>query len=180
MASGRVREADAALDAFRPVVPEPGAISLDAMKVMTWRAETALTRHDVEVAVELAAQVRQELSASTARDYLKGLEAHATLIAGRANLLLSRPSEALPLLQRTIELRESILDPTSPALAEAQVALANCYLDLGDSGRANALAARTGKIISSHHQLSGQYTGPQQRLELRLRHVSARPHPPSG
>jgi len=73
---------------------------------------------------------------------------------GQANLQRKRPAAALPLLQRTIELREGILDPISPALAESQVTLAECYLDLGDSTRAKELAIQAQKIYASHHDLN--------------------------
>jgi len=137
--------------------------------VLASRAEVALARGDGETAARLSAQVIQEISGSTQRDYLKALESRSALAEGRADLLRLHPSEALPLLQRAVELRESMLDPISPALAAAQVALAECYLDLGDSARAETLAVGASKAMASHRELSSQYLRPLQDLERRLR-----------
>jgi serine/threonine-protein kinase len=169
IASGRVNEADSALNAFHPSAPAPGAMALDALKVLASRAEVALARGDGETAARLSAQVIQEISGSTQRDYLKALESRAALVEGRADLLRLHPSEALPLLQRAVELRQSMLDPISPSLAAAQVALAECYLDLGDSARSETLAAGASKAMASHRELSSQYLRPLQDLEKRLR-----------
>ncbi|HKV79121.1 MAG TPA: protein kinase [Candidatus Sulfotelmatobacter sp.] len=169
IATGRVNEADSALNAFHPSAPAPGAMALDALKVSASRAEIALARQDGETAARLSAQVVQEISGSTQRDYLKALEARASLVEGRSDLLRLRPSEALPLLERAVELRQSVFDPISPALAAAQIALAECYLDLGDSPRAETLAAASRKALAAHHELSDQYLRPLQHLEKRLR-----------
>ena len=172
IAADRANEANAALDAFHPSAPAEGALSLDAMKLLALRAEIALARGDAETAAQLAGQVNRELSASTARDYLKWLEARVALVEGRANLRMGRPSEALPLLQRAVTLREVILDPVSPALADARIALAECYLDLGQPDRAARLAADARRTLASHRELGSQYTRALQELQQRLRQRS--------
>jgi tetratricopeptide (TPR) repeat protein len=169
IATGRISQADAALDAFHPSDPPVGTLALDAQKVLMTRAEIALARGDAETAARLSAQARQEISRSNARDYLKGLEARAALVEGQAELLRSRPSEALAPLQRAVELRQSIMAPNSPSLAEAKIALANCDLDLGESEKALALSVEAKKALSSHSQLSDQYAKSLQILEKRLR-----------
>lgn len=173
IATGRVNDADSALNAFHPSAPAPGAMALDALKVLASRAEIALARGDGESAARLSAQVVQEISGSAQRDYLKALEARAALVEGRADLLRLHPSEALPLLQRAVELRQSMLDPISPALAAAQIALAECYLKLGDSEKAIALSSAAKKALASHRKLGSQYLRPLQDLEKRLRRDSS-------
>ena len=172
IATGRVSEADSALNAFHPSEPAPGAMALDALKVLASRAEIALARGDGETAAHLSGQVTQEIAGSAQRDYLKALEARAALVEGRADMLRLHPSEALPLLQQAVELRESMLDPISPALAAAQIALAECYFDLGDSARAKTLAAVAKKTLASHRELSIQYLRLLQDLEKQLRQGS--------
>jgi len=65
-------------------------------------------------------------------------------------------------------LRAGFLDPISPALAEAYVALANCDAELGDFDRAKALAAQAGAILAAHKRLGGQYVAPLRDLTKKL------------
>jgi serine/threonine-protein kinase len=173
MATGRANEAEPALERFHPSTPPAGALALDALKLQTSRAEVALARGDAETAKRLAGQVIQEFSASTGRDYVKASEARAALVQGRAELQLGRPSEALQPLQRAVELRQAVTDPVAPALAAAQVALAECYLDLGDLERAKVLAVGARKALAAHPEVGGQYLQPLQKLERRLHNGSA-------
>jgi tetratricopeptide (TPR) repeat protein len=172
MAAGRASDADTALDAFHPAAPEAGTLSLDTIRLLTARAEVALARHDGDSAQRLAAQVDRDLSGSPARTYLKALDASAALAQGRAELLLGHPSNALPLLQRAVDLRESFLEPASPWLADAQVALASCHLDLGHSRQARLLLTQAKKALASHRELGRQYTLPLHELDQRFRQVS--------
>jgi serine/threonine-protein kinase len=175
VATGRPGEADSALDAFHPATPVAGALELDSLRVQVSRAENALARGDSQIAAPLAAKVLQQVSVNAARDYLKRLEARAALVEGEADLRLGHPSDARPLLQRAVELRQSTVDPLSPTLALAQIELAECYLDLGDSDGAKAVAASAKRALASHHEVGSQYLRPLQHLEQRL-HLSARGH----
>jgi len=169
IAAGRASDADAALDAFHPQAPEAGTLSLDTIRLLTARAEVALARHDGDSAQRLAAQVDRDLSGSTARIYLKALDASAALAQGRANLLLGHPSDALPPLQRAVDLRETFLEPASPSLADARVALASCHLDLGHARQAKSLLIEAKKAFASHRELGRQYTQPLHELDQRFR-----------
>jgi len=173
IAAGRSGEADMALDAFHPPPTVPGTLELDSLRVQVSRAENAFARGDAENASRLAAQVLEELSNSAARDYLKWLEARAALVQGWAILQLGRPSDALPLLERAVELRQSTLDSTSPVLALVRIALANCYLDLGESDKAKALSDAAAKAIATHHEVGNQYLKPLKDLQARLRRSSS-------
>ncbi|HXJ86163.1 MAG TPA: protein kinase [Candidatus Binatia bacterium] len=175
IATGRNGEADSALDTFHPMAPPAGALELDSLKLLVSRAETALARGDAESASRLAEEVTQELAASTARDYLKWLEARAVLVQGRADLQLGHPSNALPRLQRAIELRQSAVDATSPLLAIAQIGLADCYLDLGNKAKGVDLARIAKHAFSSHRELGSQYLQPLQSLERRLHQAALTP-----
>jgi hypothetical protein len=172
IAADKLSEAEAALNSFHPAVPSEGTLSQDALRTQVLRAEIALARHDGEAAADVAGQVTRQLSASPARVYLKWLEARSTLAEGRAELLLHRPSEALPLLERSVELREALMDANSPALADSRVALATCYLDLGDTESARTLATRAQKALAAHRELGKQHREPLRAIERRLRHVS--------
>ena len=173
IATGRAGEADAALDAFHPATPVPGTLELDSWRVHVARAENALARGDNQLAAQLAAKVLQEVSATGARDYVKWLEARAAFVQGQADLQLGQPREALPLLQRAVELRKSTVNASSPVLALAQTELAECYLDLGDSEKAKGIAAEAGKALAAHRELNSRYTRPLQDLKKRLRQPSS-------
>ena len=136
------------------------------------KAENALARGDNELAGQLAATVLRELSATSARDYVKWLEARAAFVQGRADLQLGHPGDALPLLLRVVELRQTTVDAVSPVLAMARIGLADCYLDLGDNAKAIELAGAAKKALGSHPELSTQYLSPLQNLEKRLRQVT--------
>lgn len=168
IATGRVNEADSALEPFHPAAPLAGALDIDALRIEILRAENALARGDPQGAVVPAGHVVQVLSASAARDYMKAIEARAALVEGRAYLQLGHSAEALPLLQRSVELRQSIVEPISPLLASAQIALAECYLDLGNPEQAQALAANARKALETHKQVSNLYTRPLHEVEKQL------------
>ena len=172
IATGQAAKADSALDAFHPSTPVPGALELDSWRVHVSRAENALARGHNEVAAQLAANVLQELAATNARDYVKWLEARAAFVQGRADLQLGHPRDALPLLQRAVELRQNTVDAVSPELAMAQIALADCYLDLGDSAKAVDLAGAAKQALGAHREVGTQYLRPFQNLESRLRQVT--------
>lgn len=172
IATGQAGKADSALDAFHPSTPAPGALELDSWRVHVSRAEDALARGDNEVAAQLAAKVLQELAATNARDYVKWLEARAAFVQGRADLQLGHPRDALPLLQRSVELRQSTVDAVSPALAVAQIGLADCYLDLGDPVKAIPLITAAKQALASHRDLGSQYLQPLHSIEKRLRQVT--------
>jgi tetratricopeptide (TPR) repeat protein len=144
-------------------------MELDTLKLHVSRAENAFARGEAENARQMAAQVVQDLSGSTARNYLKWLEARAALVQGLANLQLGHPSDALPLLQRAVELRQSTVDPSSVLLAIARIGLANCYLDLGESEKAKALSDGAAKAFAAHHEVGSQFLKPFQELQNRIR-----------
>jgi serine/threonine protein kinase len=168
MITGQLNEAESALGRFHPSAPAEGALPVDALRLQTVKGDVALARNDAASAGRLAGQVIEELAGSPVRDYLKSLEARATLIQGRADLELGRASEALPILQRSLELREAVMDPISPSLAAGQVALAECYVDLGEPQRARALADSARKALRAHAELGLQYLRPIRDLEKRL------------
>jgi eukaryotic-like serine/threonine-protein kinase len=169
LATGRIHEADATLEAFHPPAPAPVSLSLDALELQLSKGEIALEHGDGDISARLADQVISQLLADKTQGYLKGPEARAALVEGRAYLRRGEPSQALPLLQRTVELRKSIMDSTSPELADAQTALADCYLLLGDTDRARFLATAASKALASHPELDEKYTRQLHGLQERLR-----------
>jgi tetratricopeptide (TPR) repeat protein len=168
IATGHASDADPVLQPFHSATPLPGALDIDSLLIENLRSEIALARGDPETAGRLAGHVVQVLSASSARDYMKSLDARASLVQGRSYLQLGRPTEALPLLQRSVELRQSAVEPVSPLLASAQIALAECYLSVGNRDQAQAMALTAKNSLGTHQQLSNLYTHPLEELQKNL------------
>jgi serine/threonine-protein kinase len=89
------------------------------------------------------------------------------LTLGRSLLAADRARDALPHLTRALELRQSQF-ASSPRLAEAQLALAECNLRLGDTTGARALLARARAIHAANGELGEQYRKPLRNLSGRL------------
>jgi hypothetical protein len=84
-------------------------------------------------------------------------------------LRLHRPADALPLLSRAVALGTELYDhERSPALADAQIALANCLLDLDERAKAHALLAQAKAIHANHRELGAHLRRPLQDLEARF------------
>ena len=169
IAAGNTAETGAVLGTFKAAQPAPGTPSLNSLNIGVLRAQAALAQKDAAEGVRQAALVRTQLIALAARPWLKSLEARAALAEGRGDTMLGSHAEALPLFKRAVELRSELLDANSPALADAQLALAACYLDLGERLRAAELLASARKIQAAHRELAREFTAPLLELERRMR-----------
>jgi tetratricopeptide (TPR) repeat protein len=99
------------------------------------------------------------------RDLNEELDLRLSL--GRALSATDQAKEALPHLERALALRQPQF-ASSPLLAEAQVALADCKLRLGDEAAARALLAQAKRIHAANRELSPQFRQPLRDLEQRL------------
>jgi hypothetical protein len=94
-------------------------------------------------------------------------EADLRLIYGRILLAAGRPGEA----KESLEMANRLLQtqhPNSPWLAEAQISLAGCLLDLGEVPRAKQLVASARTIQAAHRQLGEHFRRPLRLIEARL------------
>ena len=89
------------------------------------------------------------------------------LALGSALSAADSAKEALPHLERALELRQTQFK-SSPRLAEAQIALADCRLRLGDVPGARALLAQARAIHAANGALGEQYRRPLRDLSQRL------------
>ena len=88
---------------------------------------------------------------------------------GKSLLLTRHASDALPLLQRAVQLGAEVYDPgRSPALADSQIALAKCLAELGHRDQARVLLVQAKAIHSTHKDLGEQFRKPLRELEARL------------
>ncbi len=99
------------------------------------------------------------------RDLNEELDLRLSL--GRALSATDQAKEALPHLERALALRQPQF-ASSLLLAEAQVALADCKLRLGDVAAARALLAKAKAIHAANRELGQQFRKPLRDLEQRL------------
>jgi len=176
LATGRTAESETALDGFFIKDPAPGRMSLTWVRGELARANVDLAGQKAEHAVELASGVRAAVERSPSRVYFKAYEAEASLTEGKGLVRLHRATGALPLLQRAMVLSLELYDPQlSPIIADAQIALADCLMDLGERAQARALFGQA-KAIHARHKHLGEYIArPLSELERRLSSETPRP-----
>jgi tetratricopeptide (TPR) repeat protein len=131
------------------------------------RAQAALQRRHSEESAEDAQRALDAVVRSPLRAKFRALEADAALRLGQAQQALGELPRARANLERALELRRADDAPQSPWLAEAQLALASCLLDLGQHARARALVAEAAAIEAAHPELG-------QHLTLPLHQIGAR------
>jgi serine/threonine protein kinase len=143
--------------------------TLSRLNDQVLRQELALAKNDAKAALDLAANTLAAIEANPDRSFLGVPEQNSRLQAGKALRQLGRPESAEPNLRRAVTMADSLLDSKlSPRLADAQIALAECLLDLNRYDEAIALAARARNIVAKHRQLGDQYRRPLGVLEVRL------------
>jgi tetratricopeptide (TPR) repeat protein len=165
---GRIDEADALFVAIMQ------ADAANAAKYDTpWtfasvsHARAQMARGDAAAAVPAlrAALTKYLAQPEVVRDLNEELDLRLAL--GQALTATDHAGEALPHLERALTLRQPQF-ATSPLLAEAQIALANCKLRLGDTGAARALLARAKSIHVANRELGEQFRAPLRDVERRL------------
>jgi hypothetical protein len=170
MAIGKAEEAAKTLAEF-PLDPDvQGKLSYEWLDISLARAEVSLARNRPLEAMEEARAVKSWIEASRRGPYFKRWEAEAARQEGKALLLSHRPREALPLLQRALQLGLDVYDPhRSPSLAAAEIALAHDLVMLDHRSEALPLLARAKAIHAAHRDLGEQYRKPLRELEALLR-----------
>lgn len=178
LALARVRvlqgDADGALAEIGRVAIEATADRLpfprDEIRAHLIRSDVAgLQGRAADAAQEAQAAVRLAQS-SAARKYYMNLEADAL---ERLALLQRGSGNAAPAraaLLQVQHLREVASDASSPAIARAEIGLAQCELDLEHRAQANALHRQARAIFDAYSELGNQYLQPLRELESRLAH----------
>ena len=134
--------------------------------LLSAEVESATTRQ--ADAIGLASSIRRKLERSAVAAYYRPLVSRANFIEGYADLRKGETRSAIPLLQRALTERQENLDPSSPRIAEAQIAIAECHLLQGDLAAARELANAAAVIEAVHKELGPQYRGPLKRLQAKL------------
>ena len=168
LAEGHGESAQSLLEEFFVDPDETFGMSATAIERWLLEAEIDLSSHRGDMATELSRRVRDKLEKTGMQAYLGFYAMRADLIEGEAALQDHRPQAALPLLQSSLSIRDKLLDPSSPKIAEAQIALARCHLAMGEFKQAQALATSATAIHSLHKELGEQYRQPLRELQTQL------------
>jgi predicted Ser/Thr protein kinase len=139
-------------------------LSLKLLRNLTARAELALVNDDPADAARLAERASDAIASSSIRPYLRFWEARAALDEGNSYLRQHRASQALPRLQRAVELDSEMFDPLSTEMLPAQGALATAFLQIGDRGSAAKLLAQAESNWRRHRHLGERYEQPIRAL----------------
>lgn len=164
---GKLDEADALFTVNRkdnlpqtPFNSAPTAAAIQHAKVLLTRNKGA------EAAVALQAEMKKFMAQPVEQRDLSD-EVELQLLLGRALMMAGRAADGLPHFERALQLRLT-QSPTSPRLAEAQVALAECKWTLGDIPASRALLAKARVIHAANPQLGARYRKPFTELNARL------------
>ena len=144
-------------------------LQLDETLARIVRVQAHLGQGQVEAAREEAQRALAHVQASPLRERFPTLEADAELRLGQALQHERRPLPAREHLSRALALRVAHDAEHSPWVAEAQVALADCLVDLGDRGAARQLAAQAQAHLSRHAELGEHFKAPLRAVQARLR-----------
>jgi serine/threonine protein kinase len=143
----------AALALLENVVPARYAqrlpVSLERITVDSLVAQAKLRQGSYREALESAQRALRALEASSVRAFYMAYEAEALLRLGMAQHALRDLAAARASLARAVDLRATVDAPTSPSLAETQLALAACLYDLGERGAASSLEQRARTILAA-------------------------------
>jgi serine/threonine-protein kinase len=130
-------------------------------------ARVQIERGQASLAIPALAAALEKFRAQPANVRDLNEETELQLELGRALSASDRAAEAKPHLQRALELRQTQY-ASSPRLAEAQIALADCLRRIGDIPASRALLTTAQAIHAANRELGPQYRRPLAELTARL------------
>lgn len=167
--SGRNTEAARILDRYWVGADLPEA-ARPRLEKKVLQAELAAAQGNMAAAADLAADIRMLIQGSPNRRYLRNWEFRASLVEGRAKMSLHSTDEAQHLLSSSVDLGAELFDAAlSPVLADAQLALAECWIAMGQRNRAAPLVGSARSIHARHPLLGEHYQAPLRRMERLLK-----------
>ena len=137
-------------------------------------AQVRLMQRRAADAEALALQALGSVQGSALRERFVALEAEAQLRLGQARQRDGRAAEARAPLEQALALRATHESSVSARLAEAQVALAECLLDLGERAAAQSLLTQARQAHAAHTELAPHFVQPLQAAQARLRAAGTR------
>jgi eukaryotic-like serine/threonine-protein kinase len=157
-----------------PRLVAPSSLRVDELQAKLLLSQLRLLQQRPEEALRAAQDALETLRASPLRARFPRLEAEALLRLGQARhsgqLALARAD-----FEQALALRQTSEAATSPWLAEAQIALADCLLDLGERKPAQALFEQARAVHAAHAELGEHFRQPLTALTERLSASEKRP-----
>lgn len=167
-----VGEANGAIARLRQVTAPRNAellpLRLEELERDIVLAHAYLSLGDVPRARSIAEESLKQVVSSALRQYYPTLESEASLELGRAQLRAGDPLAARLNLERSLSLRSANDHAASPSIAEAQIALAECFTALGEQAQARSLVKHAAAIQASHIGLGDHYKQPLLHVRRRL------------
>jgi serine/threonine-protein kinase len=168
VSAGKLDEADALFTGnLQADAASAGALDSPWMAANVQHAKVLILRGKAAEAVPTLTEVLEKQLAVPAQQQDPNDEIEYRFALGRALQAAGRSQEALPHLERVLELRQTQF-ARSPKLAEAQIALADCQLSLGDAAASRALFTKAKAIHAANRELSDFYRKPLRELERKL------------
>jgi len=144
-------------------------LAVDDISARILRAQALLSLERTAEAANAASEALDTIVRSPLRDKFQSLEANATLVLGKALQRSGDAAHARSNLERALQLRQADTPGASPWVAEAEIALANCLIDLGERGGARSFFGKAAAIFASHSEIGEQFKKPADALAQRLK-----------
>ena len=168
LVQGRTREADAFLRDVSPIKAGSDGLDLQEVSSALTIAEIAQAAGRQVDAIALVTDLRRRIESSSLVSYYGYFVEQTHFVEGLARLRTGELRVARSLLEQTLAYRQKSLDPASVKIAEAQIALAESELGLGDIAKARVLMHAAMAIHATHTELGPQYRAPLQQLVASL------------
>lgn len=157
------------------VIGQAAALNIDRSLApeLNWRlalrrAEAYQQIGDWPAALEQSGEVLKELATDPDRQFFPVVNSEALLLQGKALRRSGQSRAALPILTQAVSAYQQIHIATSPWLADARVALAECLLDVGRTADARRLEVEAKSAQLAHKELGEHFRRPLRELDARL------------
>ena len=120
-------------------------------------AEVHLSNGDLDVARSASQQVRTGIERLGLGDAASRELARVDVIDGRLRLEQADAAGATDFFRRALSVRQRVLDPQSPQVAEALIYLAKARRAAGDSAEAEPLLKAARGVLSAHPGVAPQF-----------------------
>jgi eukaryotic-like serine/threonine-protein kinase len=183
LARGDATGAESALGAIAPSTEASRLVlRVDEVQAKVLLAQVRLLQQRAAQAQAVALDAVEQLRVSPLRARFARLEAEALLRLGQARQHNGQAALARADLEQSLALRRATEAPTSPWLAEVQIALAGCLTDLGDRTSALALFEQANAVHRSHAELGDHFKQPLAQLAgaLQLKRAPRASPPAAG
>jgi serine/threonine protein kinase len=171
-------ETTAALERLQQVtVPKNAAqlpLRLDGIYKMSLRARAELQQGRIPEAVADALSAVQNFQRSPLRQLYPVPEAEVSLVAGQAGQAAGQLPAARTFLERALALRIANEDATSPWIAEAEIALADCLVEQAQFADAKRLVVKARQVLAGHKLIGRHFSEQLRAAEARLQQKTVR------